>query len=135
MGFKGFDWLTAGAFLRPPCESESKPGTKMVVIPEPCKELRGGRSYLWLGLSLTNLHLPGFSLWLMSTGKSSETENWQPTVQREIPSDHSLSPKGKANRFDHRFHKADVCPGLFCGFLKLLKLDPEVIHNFGGLHS
>ena len=28
-----------------------------MVTPEPCKELKS-RTYLWLGLSLTNLHLP-----------------------------------------------------------------------------
>ena len=28
------------------------------------KNLEGGRNYFWLGLPLTNLHLPGFSLWL-----------------------------------------------------------------------
>ena len=31
-----------------------------MVYPEPCKEKEGGRSYLCLGVSLTNLHLPGF---------------------------------------------------------------------------
>ena len=41
-------------------ESESKPGTKMV-YQGPCfKTQEGGLSYLWLGLALTNLHLPGF---------------------------------------------------------------------------
>ena len=41
-------------------ESYSKRGIK-IVNPEPCfKNYEGGRSYLWLGLSLANLHLPGF---------------------------------------------------------------------------
>ena len=44
-----------------PSESQAKLGIKMAVIPEPCfKNEEGGRGYFWLGLPLTNLHLPGF---------------------------------------------------------------------------
>ena len=41
-------------------ESQSKPGIKMVNPQNHVRKYKGGRSCFWLGLSLTNLHLPGF---------------------------------------------------------------------------
>ena len=36
-----------------------------MVHPEPCEELRRWPNYLWLGVSLNQIHLPGLRLWLI----------------------------------------------------------------------